>query len=499
MRITSINTSYNYNKPMSFLGKNPESIKVAENEIKKIWKPNRKHINNTFAVDLKVEAQNQIAKIKENLDFIKTLTSTSICTANPAGFAKYRDSFKSIIPVRNPYGFSFNLGKESLTITKGKDKSLLRLAICRDDYEFHYLISNHKVVSNLSPNSPHLVPHKLRFMTAEELEKSDVYKYIEIADKKIAGFREHMENYEPIVRRKIKKTAKAEVPEISTPEKKEIKEAVTTPIKKETQNVKPEKAEFTNLVNKLINIFENGAENLSSKVEAKISPRTNKVLSMKIKTENGDEITIAKRIGTGYGDSLRYINLEKVSEFGKKEYINIDLITNSFLKTNKITGKPVVWRNAVHEIPQAEITKTSLKTKLAEWTKDFWKNGNEKGAAKITVMSAPDTSKKAILEIENDLLSMGTKEIQHIENTVLKNSAAKQLAETSPKIKPTEQKTSNLTETKTPTIEEIIEKATKDADEFAEIYFKAFTKEFVNKLEQKLAEFKAKLDQLLKQ
>lgn len=487
---------------------------------------NLPRIKNATYGTLNPAMQQKVQEIHEYLTNIKRLIRSF--SSNREAQEQARRTYKALVVNRNPSGFTFDISTPEIlafiTISEGlKERERLRFAIMENGEETHYMLDgNDKVVSNLHKNSPNVMPRKFRYMTDSQIEESGVTRYINIAHQELKKFHAHLSkfNYKAFIAAKAAQEAESITKEQSKPIKpKSIKE----------------------LLKDLNFIFENGAENLASDVEARVSPSSGKVLYASMKNKDGSTVKISKKISTEYKDSLVYISLERTDAFGTKEYINIDLATNNFLMTNLNNGRPLIVKDAVLQFSPEEVSEHKLCEKVEAWTKNLLKTGNEAGTSKVTTLiakKAPTTPKsnfedeivfaaeKEIQKVETSLeireqkkqqkqkLLSENKENQHKRNSIIRtfanshNRSAQTNSTNKPQHTPkyaetTQTQVNLLTESAKNMITgfeaEISEKTKNNANPRVNELLQDFGKELQRTLEEKISEFRTKLEELLKQ
>ncbi len=436
----------------------------------------------------------------------------------PTKASQIKQEYEPLLIYKGNKGHTFVLkddpdGIETLTVARSnKNSNLLRLVVRdKDKNATHYLIDGlDKTVANVNQNTPFIIPANLRYMSPEQVASSGIKRYIALAHEELTKYTDFLENYG-----KPKKIQEAI---------KEIKKPVEVQQIAKIVEIKP---------NKLIKIFESTPEELPKHISSQISPVSGKVVAFSLKTEDGGTLRVLKTMNSEYGDQLKYISIRKTLPTGEKKFISLDLLNKEFLKTDSITGKPVIMNDVVYHYTPEEIAKNNVAEEFNTYMKEIFRQAKdgEELSQEVTVLKIkekPQPKQKiediSIEDLEdkrlNSLLEKNHGELSSTtEMPVTKKRGRKPKsqqvevqnseASTLPKKRGRKPKVQN-TEPQQPKIKiddeisaeiakhqsEIISKANKDADNLAELYFKTFMSRFKETLGQKMADFKSKYDEL---
>jgi len=466
MYINRISFYNDYSNQQNFKSKGPKGFKPV---VKKQTKTSLRNINNSLFGELDGETQVHVLNIHSNISKIKKLFAT--IASNSENFTNLKYKYPTLVNEKYSKGLTFDLGEEEsntlLTVSEGiRDKSRLRLIVTPEGGDSTHLLIDgmDKVVANLNKKYPYITPPKIRYMTSKQIKDFQVEKYVEKAYLKTTDFLSYVENFESSQKNKISYTKIKEIEQTSEEKGKAVFENLKT-------------------------VFDNEPENLASSVEAKVSPQTNKVLSMSKKQDDGAVVTISKKISSIYKENLTYIQLKRVADTSEYEYINIDLETGEFLKSNPSTGKPTVLKNSVYPFSPSDVKKYNLNEKIYNWSKDFFKTNEDKGEPTVSSLNRkPMKPLIAIGSAGGVYEPKPQKQLSKLsdENTIISNTKVveENFVENNKEI---------------PSKKEILEKAKIDAKQMADIYFKTFSEEFKKNILENIEEFKLKIESLFKQ
>ncbi len=477
-----------------------KEIKVKEEPAKN---PKRLSIKNSIYGEFNINTQEEMKNIHKNLGKINGLFDS--ISSNYTKINQMRQGYSKLVVIPKNSGITFKIDKDTtLTILQGKyKKNLVRLIVDEKDKSTHFLIDGYdKVASNLNKNTPQFTPQKLRYMTAAQIEESQVKKYITIANEELEKYNNYLMNFTTAgslkpnpVKPQVVKTAKV-AQQIKTPETKHTLE-------------------------NLLEIFEKTPEQIPQHLSPVVSPASGKVLGFYLKTKDGGQLKVYKKISSEYGKTLRYLSLEKTSVLGDKKYINIDLLNNEILKTNSITGKPMVINNFLRNYTSTEIERLKIKEDFAQYLDEIFASSQDvtshqevkvlelhKGKKEIKVEDFEDENITKLVEKEARQAEKNQQPAIQTEPPAKKEVRKKQPkavketpVETQPKTK-VEAQTENPVEDLATRLEKVKQEAmtmaTEDAKVFADTYFKTFVEQFKKDIATKTTDFMAKLDDLLK-
>lgn len=295
-------------------------------------------------------------------------------------------------------------------------------------------------------------------MTTKQIKESEVEKYIEKAYIKTSDYLYYLQNY------KFPKKQKTVITEL-------------------TEEVNVPQQKVINVFENLKEVFDNGPEMLSSNVDAKIAPKSGRLLSMSMKQDDGSTVTISKTVSSMYGKDLTYIQIKHVSDNLDREYLNIDLATGKFLKSNPITGKPTTIKSMAYFFNQNDIKKYGLNEKLYNWSKDFFKPVDDNGSPNVSYLKRKPMKPLIAIGAAGGVYeplekSKGNNISKEMDSSQLENSAVVD------------------TELNDVVQKEVVEKAKSDAKVMADIYFKTFAEQFQKNILEKLADFKVKVENI---
>ena len=463
MYINRINFNNNFSNQQNFKSKGPKGFKPV---VKKEVKPVLRRIDNSLYGKLDQESEFFMLEISSNMNKIKNFFAESKFSA--ARIEQIKASYPSIIPTKYSRALTFDLGEEdnfaTLSISKSaKEKDRVRLIVSNENGESkHFLIQDlDKVVANLNSKNPLITPPKLRFMTTKQIKESEVEKYIEKAYIKTSDYLNYLQNY------KFPKKQKAVITEL-------------------TEEVNVPQQKVITVFEKLKEVFDNGPEMLSSNVDAKIAPKSGRLLSMSMKQDDGSTVTISKTVSSMYGKDLTYIQVKHVSDNLDREYLNIDLATGKFLKSNPITGKPTTIKSMVYFFNQTDMKKYGLNEKLYNWSKDFFKPVDDNGSPNVSYLKRKPMKPLIAIGAAGGVYeplekSKANNISKEMDSSQLENSAVVD------------------TELNDVVQKEVVEKAKSDAKMMADIYFKTFAEQFQKNILEKLADFKVKVENIFNQ
>ncbi|MBE7710289.1 MAG: hypothetical protein E7Z93_07580 [Cyanobacteria bacterium SIG32] len=445
----------------------------------------------------------------------------------PAKASHIKQEYEPLLIYKGNKGHTFMLkdnpdGIETLTVARSnKNSNLIRIVVRdKDKNATHFLIDGlDKSVANINQNAPFMMPPSFRYMSAEEITNSGVKKYITLADEELTKYAEFLENYgkpnkaQEVVQELPKPAKVAEVVEAKLPE------------------IKP---------NKLINIFDTPVDKLPKHINPQVSPSSGKMVGFTLNAEDGSTIRVIKTMNPNYGDQLKYISIRKTTPSGEKQYISVDLLNKELLKTDQLTGKPIIENDTVYHYTPQELARENVAENFEAIMKEIFRSSKAsdknlsqeitvlkikekpqpKKVKEVSIEDIEDARLNAILDKENAMIEsvktdsvapkkrgrkpkIKTEEVSNPETT----SAPKKRGR-KPKVKiesPVE--TSKAVENQVskkaeipPQVlkyqEEVIAKAAQEADNLAELYFKTFVSRFKETLGKKMADFKAKYDEL---
>lgn len=309
---------------ISFKSKGPRGFKPVVKTVKKVIRP---HIINSLYGELPKNIQSTLENMHTNIDSINNFFHK--LSTNPVKAEKIKNNYPDLVRKQKKKGIIFNLDNEegTITILRNRNKNtLLRLIINNQNGENHFLIDGYdKIVANLNKKNPTILPPKLRYMTSTEINSSGVKQYIEIAGRKISDYTQYLKSFD-----------------------NGIKPSITT-VPNANESLK-----------KILTIFEGKGENLPDNLRLLVSPNNNKVLAFNLKTSDGGELKVSKKVSSEYKEDLRYLSFEETLPDGAKKFLSIDLLTNDFLKTG-LKGKPVVINDKVLSYTPAELKEYGIK------------------------------------------------------------------------------------------------------------------------------------------
>lgn len=490
---------------VSFSARYPKGYKQIEKAVRDTTKHVKRHIKNSAIGEFSVATQKQVENLHNNLKIVKDFFKQF--ETNPRKEIQIKKGYDKLIITKGKRGYTFKLDDtKTLNITQSQSNNdLIRMTVSDNDKSTHYLLAGYnKAVSNLNQKNPQLLPQKLRYMTADEINNSPIKQYISIADKEIKDFSKYLLNQENISKVSSKK-AKL-IPELTN------KMPIYSPV------------DIISFFNK------NEIQKLPEQAKPMVS-KTGTLLGFKMPLSDGGELLVTKKISTEYGADLTYISIKETTADGIERYFAIDCTTNDFLKT-RTGGKPIVTNNNVYSYTPSEMKEKNIKNNFNRYMNEIIgaSKSSENNHSEITVLNTKkakfddidleqiedrNISKQIEKEIaaqenaekiskESDLyLSKSIKKESEIidpktENVSLKIEKPEIKEEPETIQQKAEDFSQNMAEKLAKMKEEAVLKATGDAKIFAETYFRTFIEQFQTSFNAKVLDFTEKFQDLLK-
>lgn len=297
--------------------------------------------------------QNTYAKINTYFDKLKT---------KPTKASQIRQRYESLIRRNNSQGLTFINPEtdEYVTILKSRSSNkLLRFIIEGKDSSKHLLVDTpDKLVKNIDPNAPYVIPPKFRYMTNAEIQNSGISGYAKFADEETQKYNQYLENYDELYPRQ-KPGSKIGSKRISNK---------ITPQEVKTYEIKD-----------ILKIFNQDSKSLPSHINTIISPRTGQLLGFNLITSDGNTLRVSKNFLPEYGNKLLFISFTEIDKTGSKKFINIDINTREFLQSAN-NGKPLIEDDILYTYTPDEVEENGILKRFNSYMNEIFNPQNTKSS-----------------------------------------------------------------------------------------------------------------------
>ena len=486
-------------------------------------------VNHGTPAKLAEPLQNKILNIHKNIDFIQNFFSR-FTVKNPQLGAKIKKEYHDLIPKRQS-GIVFKLPdtKNTIEVMRSQTRdNILYISIDNGSPEYNGIIvdGKDKLIANYLSRHPHMLPQKIRHMSAERIKETEPEKFINLADDKLQNYSDYIRKVESgeiiVTLAKTEKFAKKGVQQKpygkALPAKKKtvvVSQSETEAgVKKETKNkvkeqkekvtkfvdrksepktkkVKPPEklsnADFeaymtekcTTIVKDISKLLNGEAKDFPPHITPKLAP-SGKALGFTLTTNDGGTLKVTKKAVGSYGNSMPYLSFEKSNPDKSFNFISIDMITNRVLRT-KDKGKPHISADhIVYELSADEMKRRKTNDKLDYYMEQIFKSG----VNGVNGKEVPPV-KETVKEIE-----------QPINKVIQKPDKVKEEKVVEQPTKPTNINPfgKDLDTLKT----SMAELGKRDGKIAATEYFNAFKEQFLADLKEKMDDFNNKISELMK-
>ncbi len=297
--------------------------------------------------------QDNYSKIKDYFDNLKT---------SPLKARKIRERYESLIRRNNKQGLTFKNPEtdELVTVLQSRNKSnnLLRFIIEGKESSTHLLVETpNRVIKNIDPNAPYVIPPKFRYMTDTEIQASGLPKYAEFINAEVEKYHQYLQNYDELFPRQ------KSGPKVGYKRKP-----------KQEPNI--EKTYTTDDVSKL---FAQGTK-FPPHVTPTISPRSGQILGLNLTTSNGNTLKIYKSMIKDVTPPFLYISFIETAKDGSKKYLNIASDSKEFLPSS-IAGKPLIDDEGYLQVyTEEEAEERGILDKFNEYMNEIFAQNTESRA-----------------------------------------------------------------------------------------------------------------------
>lgn len=446
--------------------------------------------------------QKKIENIHKNIDLIQNFFA-DYTVKNPQLGAKIKKGYPDLIPKRQS-GIVFKLPENTIEVMRSQTRdNILYISIDDGSNEFNGIVvdGKDKLIANVLKRHPHMLPRGIKHMNAERMEQAQPEKFINLADEKIQGYSDYVRKLQSgeipmpkvgltparkewLDKNGIKTTRQVNAESVEPKEIKPKKQKITkyldrTDERKSKIPHKPSKmttAEYLDyMTEKSKKIIKKVSELLltdSKDLPPHLNPKTGsngKPLGFTIKTDDGGELKVMRKIVGSYGSSMPYLSFEKSNPDNTMNFISLDMISNKVLRT-KDRGKPHISSDhVVYELTPDELKKRKIEDKLDYYMSQIFRE-------------QPDEVKHATKT--EPVVADVKKEVEKTENIAPKEKTVR-----------TEKKVVNNDLEKLKT--DMRELGKRDGSIAATEYFNAFKEQFITDLKEKMSAFNSEVHKFL--